>query len=78
MSKSTHHFFASNPYGWQTDESVVKLATKMKNDGTGSYNLYYVPLPPEAPYRIDEYRPQVDGIIFLGKYDPKGNRIYPM
>ena len=39
----------------------------MKRGGM-AFNVFYVPLPQDAPYEISRYAPQVEGAKFLGHY----------
>lgn len=65
-----HHFYASSVAEWRTDTDIVKLIKTMKNEKLG-FNLFYVPLPDDAPYEIKFYQPQVEGALWLGYHDTK-------
>ena len=69
------HFYASNAMEWRTGDDIESVLKKIrKSSKSGHYNdelhfwLFYVPLPADASYQINNYVPQVDGIIFLGEY----------
>ena len=70
------HFYASNFATWATTteardlQALIKL---MEKEGF-SYNLFYVPLPSDAVYKIERYAPVVEGIVWLGQFEPKGKR----
>jgi hypothetical protein len=69
------HFYASNAMEWMTGDDLESIVKKIrKSSKTGRYGelhfwVFYVPLNiKEAEYQINNYVPQVDGIIFLGEY----------
>ena len=69
------HFYASNALEWMTGDDLESIVKKIrKSSKTGRYGelhfwVFYVPLNiKEAEYQINNYVPQVDGIIFLGEY----------
>ena len=64
------HFYASTVASWVTDADVTKVINKIKRNKL-PYNLFYVPLPPNAGYDIEYYQPVVEGLIFLGTYGVK-------
>ncbi len=71
-----HHYFASHAIGWVTAdteaEAVEKLLLKNTDPGwcrnclkDGTFIIMFVcrvPLPADAPYKINWYQPVVDGI----------------
>ena len=73
---SDFHFFANHAIGWATgateEEAIEKLMlqntdpTWARNCLKGGVPLVFfscrVPLPIDAPYRINWYQPEVDGI----------------
>jgi len=61
------HFFASSQFEWRTDANLTKLLKGMNRDPY-PYNLFYVPLPADAEYKIKHFAPVVEGTIFLGQY----------
>lgn len=63
-----HHFYASSVAEWRTNKDLELLIKRMKKDGY-PFNLYYVPLPDDAPYKISNYVPLVEGIKFLGYWE---------
>jgi hypothetical protein len=66
-----HHFFASSVAEWRTNTDMEKLIADMRAVGY-VFNLFYVPVPADAPYKISMYTPQVEGTIMLGFFEPKG------
>ena len=62
------HFYASNALEWQTSNDVEKLLKEMRRLNQ-PFNIFYVPLPEAAEYRIQAYMPAVEGIIWLGFFD---------
>jgi len=66
------HFYASSAAQWFTttpERDLRRLLRKMDKLGN-DYNLWLVPLPPDAVYKISNYQPMVQGITFLGQYSP--------
>ena len=61
------HFYASSLGAWGVDEDPVALINSMKADKM-SFSLWYVPLPIDADYRIEAYKPDVEGVTLLGRY----------
>ena len=39
-----------------------------------TYNLFLVPLPPNATYQIKRYQPEVEGTKWLGTFEKKEKR----
>jgi hypothetical protein len=62
-----YHFFLSSVGEWRTGRNLEELINKMKRDNL-PFNVFYVPLPDDAEYKIDFYAPQVKGAVFLGHY----------
>lgn len=71
MSDNKFHFFASSVGEWRTGVDLKKLMKVMDSGGL-RYNVFYVPGPADAEYKINMYAPQVKGTVFLGCYDKKG------
>lgn len=61
------HFYAASVGAWRTSDNLDELITLMKA-GDMAFNIWYVPVPNDAPYEINFYAPQVDGAIYLGFY----------
>ena len=61
---NSHHYFATSFVYWRVAETKAEVIEKMdKLDHLGdTYRIYKVPLPLEAHYRIDNYRPVVEGV----------------
>ena len=59
------HYFASSVASWKTGENLEDVLAYMKKDGF-PFNLWLVPLPPEAEYDISNYAPKVTGRVFIG------------
>lgn len=70
---SKQHYFVSSLFGWATDEDRAKAVARCKRESSNYYtrgkqiqmNIYLVPLPADASYEIDYYRPVVDGVEFI-------------
>lgn len=67
------HFFATCAFGWVTDASLATVIERIKrfkqrSPGKGKKSpplyigVYHVPLEPKAPYQINYFVPQVEGI----------------
>jgi len=63
------HYFVSSAANWTTDadlgRALKRQAKRDKADKIGRAWVFRVPLPPNAEYDINEYRPQVEGAEFL-------------
>ena len=66
-TKDEFHFYASSQFEWNTDADLKSLLKRMDKD-PHPYNLFYIPLPASAAYKISMYSPQVEGVVFLGQY----------
>lgn len=67
----TGHFFASNFAEWKVGTDLPQLLkdiTKSSRHLGAPFNLFYVPLDSAAQYKIHNYQPVVDGLIFMGTY----------
>lgn len=64
------HFFASSAAEWKTSHDVREVINHMEKDTFG-YNLFFVPLPASAEYKISQFQPVVDGLVYLGFYQPR-------
>ena len=67
------HFYASSVADWVTTNDTRDLRALLKiMDKFGySYNLFFVPLPFNAAYEINGYKPRVEGAICLGHFEVK-------
>ena len=67
MKQVNHHFFAANAVQWKRSNDEVSLVDLVKEFGSYKkpFNLFYVPLPWDSEYKVDNYAPQVKGIIQL-------------
>jgi len=70
MSKPIFHFFATSAAEWHVDSDIKRLIKFMDKQGF-EYGLWYVPDDINANYEIKYFVPQVEGSVFLGKYQPK-------
>lgn len=69
-----HHYFVTSSLNWSTDADLLKALTKQKKEDTRKTAAYHakcadvwlVPLPADAEYKIENFRPCVDGIVYLG------------
>lgn len=59
------HYFASSVASWKASDNLDDVLDYMKKDGY-PFNLWKIPLPPEAEYKISNYSPQVEGCTFIG------------
>ena len=64
------HLFASSVAEWRTGTDLDKLVKAMKKGGY-PFRVIWVPLPPEAHYKISDYLPEVEGCVLIAKYDKK-------
>ena len=75
-----YHFFVSSALNWHAGDNLLSLLADQKRADTAKRNLYHtkgcavyvVPLPPEAEYKIENYRPVVDGTLLLFEHAYKG------
>jgi len=68
MNDNKFHYFTSSFANWQIHADKFKCVEAQRKADKGiakSCNLYKVPLPIEAPYDINEYKPEVEGVEFL-------------
>jgi hypothetical protein len=70
--KKPFHWYITSNSNWQTGSNLFEVLKKQeKRDKEDPYwdietaNLYMVPLPPEAPYKIKESVPDVEGLVFV-------------
>jgi hypothetical protein len=70
------HFFASSACMWATttEERDLRALLKMMDKDGHTYNLFYVPLPHNAAYQIKAYAPAVEGVVFLGSFEPRARK----
>lgn len=70
MTDKQYHFFASSFAEWKALpdlRQIIKAMDKEKN----TYQLWWLPVPHDTNYEINFFKPQVEGAVFLGTYDPK-------
>lgn len=65
---NNQHFFASSIAEWKVHKEIEFLIKYMKKHKQ-PFNLYFVPLPEEAPYQIKDFAPVVEGVVFLGYWE---------
>lgn len=63
--KGKRHFFASSLGKWQVSDNLPDLIERMKR-GKMDFNLYVVPGDKGAEYKISNYAPVAEGVVFLG------------
>lgn len=70
------HFYASSVADWATTNEArdLRALIKMMDKLGYPYSLFYVPLPSDAAYKIKRYEPEVEGIIWLGNFEPKAKK----
>lgn len=66
---SDSHYFASSAAGWAADTSLTKSIARAKDGlkGQAEVLLYFVPVGVKSSYKIQNYAPVVDGVIFIGR-----------
>lgn len=71
--QSTSHWFVSSCVNYETDtdlrKALKRLARRDKSAGLKpncDVVIYLVPLPATANYSINNYAPQVEGVICVG------------
>ena len=73
--KRDFHFYCQNCAEWQVSEDIDSLIKLMKRsckqNGFKFFSMYYVPAPISAEYNIRQFKPEVEGCIFLGTYNTK-------
>jgi hypothetical protein len=76
LKQPDNHFFASSVATWMTTtdkRDLHEVLSAMEREGF-DYNLFLVPGSHEAPYRIRQYAPQVEGAQWVGYFQPKRKR----
>lgn len=68
MKDNDFHFFASSAMEWRTNKDIRKLIKTM-DSFKQPYALFYIPLPDDAEYKINNYVPQVKDKVYLGSSD---------
>jgi hypothetical protein len=67
------HYFVTTSFGWVGEPTLtealrrVRSISGVKKTEITTALVFWVPLPADASYEVDEYRPQVDGAHFIGK-----------
>lgn len=72
MKNNNFHFYASSFAYWRTSDNIqelIKTMDKLSEKGKYPYVLFYIPLPSDAEYKINNYVPQIEGKIYLGSSD---------
>ncbi len=64
------HFFATSAAEWRVDTDIRAITRIMDKSGL-EYGVWFVPADIKADYEISQYRPIVEGSVFLGKYQPE-------
>jgi len=66
-SKLNHHYFVTSADTWTSGSDLYETMARHKaNTSINRAVVYLVPLPDNAPYEINFYKPQVEGIVLLG------------
>lgn len=68
--QSRRHFFAASLAEWRVDQDVERLIRRMKKSGW-AFSLWYVPTAVEQDYDIENFKPLVEGSVFLTTIHPK-------
>lgn len=63
------HYFAASAAGWGADVKLTKAIAKARDGlkGPTEILLYFVPVGVKSTYKIQNYAPVVDGVIFIGR-----------
>ena len=64
------HFFATSAAEWRVDTDIRAITRVMDKSGF-EYGVWFVPADIKADYEISQFRPVVEGAVFLGKYQPE-------
>ena len=68
-----NHFFLTSAAQWLTtgpDRTLAQAIRLMNKDGM-PYTIWAIPAPPDADYDIEEYKPMIDGALFMERVEPK-------
>ncbi len=68
VDEQEYHFFTSSATNWRTDKSLMKCIERQRLADGGSvkgFNIYKVPLPSDAEYKINNYAPEVKDTEFI-------------
>ena len=74
MLTNESHYFVSTGAEWWTGPNLVQLLIKARASGRSRQSapmwadVYFVPLPPSAHYKIESYKPAVPGLIDIGRF----------
>ena len=70
--QTKYHWFVSSALHWTTDSNLIKALTRQRTADrykrglkATQYCVYRVPLPQDAEYKIDGYKPLVDGAEWI-------------
>jgi len=58
------HYFASSVDSWFTDSDLYKVMQYMEKEKY-PYAVFWVPLHEDADYQIENYQPQVNGLVHI-------------
>ncbi len=70
LVKAEGHFYAVSAIEWNVRENPETLVKLMKSSGW-DFTLYWVPHPIDTEYRIENYVPQIQGVIRLAHFAKK-------
>jgi len=62
------HFFVTTPAEWVTDKDLFHALKRIRGSSQPGWHywVYWVPLPPDADYKIRNFVPEVDGLEYVG------------
>jgi len=63
----TGHYYASSVAEWQVDNDLEKLIKFFKSEDF-PFTIWFVPVPIDTDYKIENYGPVVDGRVVIAKY----------
>jgi hypothetical protein len=64
------HFFLTSAFEWIV-ETDLKAGMRFMDKQGYEYFIWYVPGPSDSEYDIERKTPQVEGAVYLGKFQPK-------
>ena len=65
--EQTGHYFAASIAEWRTGPNADKLIEDMQREPF-PFMVWFVPLPENAAYDVEDFRPVVDGAVNVASY----------
>ena len=66
-AKIEGHFFASSVAEWRTNDDPAALIKIMQTGGF-PFRVWWLPVPADAHYMIENYAPKVEGVAPVASY----------